>query len=100
MPVKPSAENARVTSSGSKVGNLASARSSSIGASVRIVATLRESSASSMWARRFSPILPLTSSACAMTSSRLPYCTMSAAAFLGPMPGTPGMLSEVSPLRP
>ena len=40
MPVKPSAENARATSVGSKVGKRASARSSSIGASVRIVATL------------------------------------------------------------
>ena len=65
-----------------------------------IVAILRETSASSICARRFSPILPLTSSAWAMTSSKLPYCTMSALAFLGPMPGTPGMLSELSPLRP
>ena len=71
-----------------------------MGASVRIWATLRLSSASSMWARRLSPILPLTSSACAMTSSSEPYFTMRALAFLGPMPGTPGMLSEVSPLRP
>ena len=100
MPVKPSAENAFVTSSGSNVGNFASARLTSSGASVRMVATLRLSSASSMWARRFSPILPFTSSACAITLSRLPYCTMRAAAFFGPMPGTPGMLSEVSPFRP
>ena len=100
MPVKPSAEKARATSAGSKVGKRASSRSSSIGASVRIVATRRLSRASSTCARRFSPILPLTSSACAMTSSSEPYCTISAAAFLGPMPGTPGMLSEESPLRP
>ena len=75
-------------------------KSSSTGAFVWMVATRRESSASSMWARRFSPILPLTSSAWAMTSSRLPYWLMRALAFLGPMPGTPGMLSELSPLRP
>ena len=100
MPVKPRAEKAATTWAGSNVGNLASARSSSMGASVRMVATRRLRRASSTWARRFSPILPLTSSAWAMTSSRLPYCTMRAAAFLGPMPGTPGMLSEVSPLRP
>ena len=100
MPVKPRAEKAATTRAGSNVGNLASARSSSMGASVRMVATRRLRRASSTWARRFSPILPLTSSAWAMTSSRLPYCTMRAAAFLGPMPGTPGMLSEVSPLRP
>ena len=31
---------------------------------------------------------------------QLPYCAMSALAFLGPMPGTPGMLSDVSPFRP
>ena len=100
MPVKPRAPKAAVTSAGSKVGNLASARSISMGASVRMVATLRLSRASSTCARRFSPILPLTSPAWAITWSRLPYCTMSAAAFLGPMPGTPGMLSEVSPFRP
>ena len=100
MPVKPSSEKAARTVSGSNVGNLALARSHSMGASVRMMATLRESRASSMWARRFSPILPLTSSAWAMTSSSEPYWQMRALAFLGPMPGTPGMLSEVSPLRP
>ncbi len=144
MPIPPKAAE---TAAASKAGNETSPRSHSTGASVMIVAILREMSASSMCARRLSPILPLTSSACAMTSSRLPYCTINALAFLGPMilremsassmcarrlspilpltssacamtssrlpyctinalaflgpmPGTPGMLSEESPLSP
>ncbi len=40
------------------------------------------------------------SSACSMTSSSEPYCAMSWPAVLSPMPGTPGMLSLVSPFRP
>ena len=100
MAVMPSVPSAAETSSAENAGKDVASKSSSTGASVRMVATLRLSSASSMCARRFSPILPLTSSACAMTSSRLPYCAMSALAFLGPMPGTPGMLSDVSPFRP
>ena len=41
-----------------------------------------------------------SSSACAITSSSEPYCATSCAAVLSPIPGTPGMLSDVSPLRP
>ena len=100
MAVIPSVPSAAETSSAENAGKDVVSKSSSTGASVRMVATLRLSSASSMCARRFSPILPLTSSACAMTSSRLPYCAMSALAFLGPMPGTPGMLSDMSPFKP
>ena len=33
-------------------------------------------------------------------ASNEPNCWMSAAAVFSPMPGTPGMLSEVSPFRP
>ena len=40
------------------------------------------------------------SPACASTSSRDPYCAMSCPAVLSPMPGTPGMLSDVSPFKP
>ena len=36
----------------------------------------------------------------ARTPSRSPYSCSSCAAVLSPMPGTPGMLSEVSPFRP
>ena len=98
--VKPSASNARSTSAGSKSGQDASWGSNATGASVRIRATRRDTSASSTWARMFSPIFPLISPACSRTASSDPYWTMSADAFFGPMPGTPGMLSDVSPLRP
>ena len=42
----------------------------------------------------------MSSSACSITSSSEPYCAISWPAVLSPMPGIPGMLSEVSPLRP
>ena len=41
-----------------------------------------------------------SSSACAITSSSDPYCATSCPAVLSPIPGIPGMLSEVSPLSP
>ena len=41
-----------------------------------------------------------SSSACAITSSSEPYCAISWPAVLSPIPGTPGMLSDVSPFRP
>ena len=41
-----------------------------------------------------------SSSACAITSSSEPYWATSWDAVLSPIPGTPGMLSEVSPLSP
>ena len=100
IAMMPSSPRAAETDDASNAGNATSVRSHSMGASVMIVAILREMSASSMCARRFSPILPLTSSAWAITSSKLPYRAINALAFLGPMPGTPGMLSEESPLRP
>ena len=47
--------------------------------------------------RRFSPEI---SSTCSSTSSSDPYFCSSCAAVLSPMPGTPGMLSDVSPFSP
>ena len=41
-----------------------------------------------------------SSSACAITSSSEPYWAISWPAVLSPIPGTPGMLSDVSPLSP
>ena len=41
-----------------------------------------------------------SSSTCSITSSSEPYCAISWPAVLSPIPGTPGMLSEVSPFRP
>ena len=41
-----------------------------------------------------------SSSACAITSSTDPYCEISCPAVLSPIPGMPGMLSDVSPLSP
>ena len=47
--------------------------------------------------RRFSPE---TWSSEAYTPSRLPNWSSRSAAVFSPMPGTPGMLSDVSPLSP
>ncbi len=41
-----------------------------------------------------------SSPACSSTPSTEPYCAMSCPAVLSPMPGTPGMLSLVSPFSP
>ena len=41
-----------------------------------------------------------SSSACSITASTEPYCAISWPAVLSPIPGTPGMLSDVSPFRP
>ena len=46
----------------------------------------------------FSFSLPFSSSACATSSSTEPNSWTSFAAVFSPTPGTPGMLSEVSPL--
>ena len=46
----------------------------------------------------FSFCLPLSSSVRASSSSTDPKVFTSLAAVLSPIPGTPGMLSEVSPL--
>ena len=50
-------------------------------------------------ASTFSFCLPLSMSVCATRSSTVPNWFTSFAAVLSPTPGTPGMLSLVSPLR-
>ena len=55
------------------------------------------SSCSRSSARRFSDLI---SSRRSYIASIDPNCWSSCAAVFSPMPGTPGMLSEVSPLRP
>lgn len=53
----------------------------------------------SRWVRRDSPALPLISCTCSTMPARSPYAVIHLAAVLGPTPGTPGRLSEVSPTR-
>ena len=65
------------------------------------VASFFEMRASSAWLVRFSlRLAPEILSMLASTPSRSPYSLSSWAAVLSPMPGTPGMLSEVSPFSP
>ena len=85
--------------SGSRV--TAPSRSKSSGTSRIAVAIRRDTRASSAWARRFSlRLAPDTWSIEPSTPSRSPKRWRSWAAVFSPMPGTPGMLSEVSPLSP
>ena len=67
-----------------------------------IVASCLEMRASSAWSIRFSlRLAPEISSTLASTSSSVAeLLEQRRAAVLSPMPGTPGMLSEVSPFRP
>ena len=65
-----------------------------------MVARSFESRAWSACSRTAFPRAGESSSAWAITSSSEPYCAISCPAVLSPMPGIPGMLSEVSPLRP
>ena len=69
--------------------------------SVTAVASCFEILASSACSVRFSfRFAPEILSTLASTSSSDPYSWSSCAAVLSPIPGTPGMLSEVSPLSP
>ena len=69
--------------------------------SVTIVASCFETRASSACSVRFClRFAPEISSTAPSTPSRSPNCCSSWAAVLSPIPGTPGMLSEVSPLSP
>ena len=77
-----------------------SAGSTSSGRSRRIVARSFESRAWSACSRTALPRAGDRSSACAITSSSEPYCAISWPAVLSPIPGIPGMLSEVSPFSP
>ena len=77
-----------------------SAGSTSSGRSRRIVARSFESRAWSACSRTARLRAGESSSACAITSSSDPYCAISWPAVLSPIPGIPGMLSEVSPFSP
>ena len=78
-----------------------SSRSMSTGTSSWIVASSFDSRASSAWFVRFSlRFAPEISSIEASTVSRSPNRCSRSEAVLSPIPGTPGMLSEVSPFRP
>ena len=95
------AEHLAQPASGRARGPSSAARSSSTGTSRTIVASCLESRASSACSVRFClRLAPEMSSTWASTPSRSPKRCSSSAAVLSPMPGTPGMLSEVSPLRP
>ena len=93
----------RPVSTGSRYPHVVttSTRSCSSGTSQTMVASCSErraaASCSTRSARRLSD---LTSSSRRYISSMDPNCCSSCAAVFSPMPGTPGMLSEVSPLRP
>ena len=76
------------------VGSQSSSRSR------RIVARPFEARAWSANSVRFFRRAGDCSSACSSTDSSEPYCAISCPAVLSPMPGTPGMLSEVSPFSP
>ena len=66
-----------------------------------IVASCFEIRASSACSVRFCfRFGPEISSMLSSTPSTEPYCCSSCEAVFSPIPGTPGMLSEVSPLSP
>ena len=75
-------------------------KSASTGTSKAMVANRLESKACSRKFSRFSFCLPLSSSVESNSVSIDPYLDKSLAAVLGPIPGTPGMLSALSPMRP
>jgi hypothetical protein len=62
-----------------------------------IVVRVRLSGRRSSTRRKFSPILPPTLSALAMTPSSVPYWCSHFAAVFGPHFSTPGMLSTLRP---
>ena len=85
--------------SGSGAGRRRSSRAMGSGTFSSSATSLRESFAWSMLARRVSRRLGcLISPARSSSASRLPYSLIRAAAVLRPMPGTPGTLSDVSPM--
>ncbi len=75
-------------------------KSGSTGTSRAMVASRFDSRACSRKFSRFSFCLPFNSSVESSSTSMDPYLLSSLAAVLGPMPGTPGMLSALSPIRP
>jgi hypothetical protein len=96
--------NSRKTSrrrerSGSALANAVTSTSTSM--SRTIVASRFEMRALSACSIRFSRrFVALISCACSSTPSSVPYSCRSWAAVLSPIPGTPGMLSDVSPFSP
>ncbi len=75
------------------------AGSKGIGRSVGISTRERDRTAASLCCRRLSPIFPLISSALASSVSRSPYVEIHFFAVTCPTPGTPGMLSTLSPIK-
>ena len=63
-----------------------------------MVTSVRDSGRCSSGSRRFSPTLPGTSPALAITPSRSPYASSHFTAVFGPTFGTPGTLSTLSPI--
>ena len=84
----------------SAAGSTAACRSNATGALRSMVARRLLKSAVSAPPRTRSPSFPLISSPWASTSSSLSYCPSSLSAVFSPTPGMPGMLSELSPIRP
>ena len=73
----------------------------SIGTSVIIVASFFENIACSLYVVKFSlNFLPLISSILLNTPSTDPYVWISLNAVFSPIPGTPGILSDLSPISP
>ena len=80
---------------------LISSRLISTGTSVIIVANFFENIACSLLFSKFSfSLFPLISSIFCKTVSILPYVFISLKAVFSPTPGTPGILSDLSPIRP
>ncbi len=75
--------------------------STSSGSTMSSSTSLLESRASSMWFARFSLSFGFfTLSRLLSRFSIVPNSAISSSAVFGPTPGTPGMLSEVSPISP
>ena len=82
-------------------GNLVSSNDTSIGLSQLIVANVLLIKASSLLFSSFSfNFLPETSSICSYTFSTVENWFNSLMAVFSPTPATPGILSELSPIRP
>ncbi|MNN15298.1 hypothetical protein D3C81_1284000 [compost metagenome] len=80
--------------------NFISSQERSTGTSRKMVASCLLMRASSAWFTKFSFIFPFNSSVWASTSSTEPNWCSNFRAVFSPIPGTPGILSEVSPISP
>ncbi|MOA40834.1 hypothetical protein D3C78_1627420 [compost metagenome] len=72
--------------------------SSASGTSHLMVISSRPLGSHASAARRLSPTLPPTLSACAMTPASVPYSSSHFTAVFGPHLSTPGTLSTLSPI--